>query len=435
MKTQLAGLYFDIKRYSDAERLYKEIDQSGKSRNISEKLLVLYQLMSGTEDALLEYLDLLKLTEDQQIFSEFLTYLKKKRSDGQAEKFLEKYEVEIPHAFHSQVLVEIAELAGEGKDWQRAATAWRKAEKAGVMDANVPYNLAVTLLRNGKTDEAIVEFDKYLHKNPNDSKTWVLLAELQEKKGNHAQARSIYESMVQKNPQNRDALLSLVPILEKMNDQNGQIANYEKLLQLEPRNRKFLFNLSMLYIDQKKFEKAQTHLQSLAAMDLKDTESRKQLLVIYQKLHNEKGELQIRLELAKLDPGNSGNMDSVYKLYEDKKDYKGMQTYFTTIAAQNPDSSAAHKYLLQAATKLGDKKAILVELEHLIRLQPKEKKYYKLAASLYEENGNYAEACKKLEAVLKLDFQDKKAREDYERVKIEQIQKTDPHKRKASANH
>jgi len=103
-----------------------------------------------------------------------------------------------------------------------------------------------------------------------------------------------------------------------------------------------------------------------------------------------------------------------------------MQAYFRGIEAQNPDSSNLHKYLLQAATKLGDKKSALQELEQLIRLQPKEKRYYRLAAYLYEETGNYAEASKKLEALLKMDFQDQKAREDYERIKIEQIKKSPP---------
>ena len=96
LKTQLAGLYFDIKRYQDAAQLYKEIDQSGKSRNISEKLLLVYQMMNKTDEALQVYLDLLKLTEEQQTFSEFLSYLKKKKTSDQAEKFLERHEQEIP---------------------------------------------------------------------------------------------------------------------------------------------------------------------------------------------------------------------------------------------------------------------------------------------------------------------------------------------------
>jgi tetratricopeptide (TPR) repeat protein len=424
LKTQLAGLYFDIKRYHDAAGLYEEIDKSGKSKNISEKLLLVYQIMSKTDDALGVYLDLLKLTEEQQIFSEFLTYLKQKKTSDQAEKFLEKYEREIPHSFRSQVLVEIAQLAGEDKDWQKAASAWERAEKAGVMDSNVQYNLAVTLLREGKTDEAVAEFEKYLRKNSNDAKIWALLADLYEKKGNHAQAKAIYESMVQKNPRNREALISLIPILEKLNDKTGQTANYEKLLQIEPSNRKYLFNAAMLYIDQKKYDRAQTHLQTIASMDPRDVESRKQLLIIFQKLRNDKGEIQVRQELVKLDPQNPANMDSVYKYYEDRKDYKGMQAYFHGVAEQNPDSGSVHKYLLQAATKLGDKKSALHELEVLIRLQPTEKKYYRLAAYLYEESGNYAEASRKLEAILKMDFKDQKAREDYERVKIEQLHKT-----------
>ncbi len=70
------------------------------------------------------------------------------------------------------------------------------------------------------------------------------------------------------------------------------------------------------------------------------------------------------------------------------------------------------------------KRLTLHELEQLIRLQPKEKKYYRIAADLYEEAGNYAEASKKLEAILKIDFKDQKAKEDYERIKIEQLHKT-----------
>jgi tetratricopeptide (TPR) repeat protein len=424
LKTQLAGLYFDCKRYPDAARLYKEINASGKSRNICEKLLVVYQIMNKPDDALAVYLDLLKLTEEQQTFREFLAYIKKKKTSDQVARFLEQHENEIPHSFRSQVLVEIAQLASDAKDWQRASSAWERAEKAGVMDSNVQYNLAVTLLRNGKTDEAITEFEKYLHKNSNDMKTWALLADLYEKKGNHAQAKATYESVLQRNPQDRETLVSLIPILEKLNDKNGQVANYERLLQLEPSNRKYLFNAAMLYIDQKKYDKAQTCLQSIASADPKDVDSRKQLLVIYQKLRNDKGEIQMQQELAKLDPKNPAGMDSVYKYYEDRKDYRGMQAYFRTLADQNPDSVNPHKYLLQAATKLGDKKAALRELEQLIRLQPKEKKYYRIAADLYEETGNYAEASKKLEAILKIDFRDQKAKEDYERLKIEQLKKT-----------
>lgn len=78
IKTQLAGLYFDIKHYKEAEQLYREINQSGKSKDISEKLLLTYQAVNRPDQALDIYLDLMKMTGDQQTFADFLSYLKKK---------------------------------------------------------------------------------------------------------------------------------------------------------------------------------------------------------------------------------------------------------------------------------------------------------------------------------------------------------------------
>ena len=176
IKTQLAGLYLDIKHYREAEKLYREIYQSGKSRDISEKLLLIYQAMNKPDQALEVYLDLMTMTDEQQTFGDFLAYLKKKKSVSQAESFLEKHERDIPGSFRSQVLVEIAEMAAARKDWQGAAQAWRNAERAGVMNSDVQYNLAVTLMRTGKTDAAVEQFEQYLQKNPNDIKTLALVA-------------------------------------------------------------------------------------------------------------------------------------------------------------------------------------------------------------------------------------------------------------------
>jgi len=59
----------------------------------------------------------------------------------------------------------------------------------------------------------------------------------------------------------------------------------------------------------------------------------------------------------------------------------------------------------------------VAELDQLIRLQPKEKKHLRQAASLYEELGNFPEAAKKLEQLLKLDPKNKEAQDDYLRIR------------------
>ncbi len=418
VKTQLAGLYFDSKRYADAARLYKEIDESGKSKNISEKLLLVYQIMNRTDDALLVYLDLLKLTEDQQTFKEFISYIKKRKHKDDAAKFLERHMSEIPKSFQQSVLLAMAEFSSESKDWSRAAATYEKAIRAGVKDSDVLYNLFVSYKKNDETDKAIQTLQSYLQKSPNDTESWFQLAEMYEKKGNTAQAKATYESMLQRNPQNQKALTHLIALLEKSNDKAGLQAAYERLAQAQPKNRTLQHNLAILYYESKKYDKAITAFQAMAAADPKDLDSRKYLLDIYRKLRNEKGELSVIQELAKMDPKNAAYQDSMYKYYDDKKDYKGMTAWLKQASEQNPDSVRLHSYQLYAAMKLGDKKTAAVELEHLIRLQPKEKSYLRKAADLHEGMGNHAEALKKLDQILKLDPKDKQAKDDYLRLKM-----------------
>lgn len=422
IKTQLAGLYFDIKHYREAEKLYKEINQSGQSKDITEKLLLIYQAMNKPDQALQTYLALMRMTGDQQTFADFLAYLRREKSTGKAQMYLERHVRDIPAAFRSQVLVEIAELASARKDWKGAAWAWQSAERAGVRNSNVQYNLAVTLMQAGKTDAAVQAFQKYLQSNPNDMKTWALVANLCVKEGKLAKAESIYRSMVQKNPRNKQALISLVALAQKTNDQAGEINAYEKLLRLDPNNREYLFNVSMLYIGQGKYNKALPHLKLLASMAPQNVQYLKQLLVVDQKLNDAKGANRVRLQLASVNPGDTANLDAIYSSFAQKKDYKGMQAFFSGIAARNPNLVNVHKYLLAADTKLGNKKAALYELGQLIRLQPRNIEYRRLAAYLYEQEGNYAAASTQLQAILKMDFKDKQAQQDYERVKLEQLE-------------
>jgi len=65
----------------------------------------------------------------------------------------------------------------------------------------------------------------------------------------------------------------------------------------------------------------------------------------------------------------------------------------------------------------------LKQLDHLVRLQPKEKKHLRQAARLYESTGNTGEALKKLEQLLKLDPKDEQAKEDYLRLRMQGLSK------------
>ena len=418
VKTQLAGLYFENKNYEEAGRLYREINEAGKSKPILERLLTVYQLQNKVDDALDVYLDLLALSpDDTEFFKEFLQYLQKRKSKNDTVKFLEKHQQQIPNTFQSPLLLFIADLNTQTKNWSEAAKTYEKAIKSGVKDPDVLYNLAVTYQQSDDPDKAIQTLERYLQKNPGDIKSWMQLAGLYEKKGHAPKARSVYETVLQRSPQNRDALMRLVAILEKSNDKIALQSAYERLAQIQPKNKTIQHNLAVLYYQSKKWDKAAAAFEALASLDANDIEARKYLLDVYRKQRDKKKEVAMLHTLAQMDPNSGAYYDALFKSHDEEKDYKGMAATFRPICEKHPDSAQAHNYLLYALLKLGDNKGALKELEQLIRLQPKEKKYLRQAASLYENQGNYGEAAKKVDQLIKLDPKNREAQDDYLRLK------------------
>ncbi len=426
VKTQLAGLYFDTKKYDAAARLYRDIDESGKSKSILERLLTVYQVQNKTQEAMTVYVDLMKLSEDPEVFKEFLEYMQKHASKEQAVRFLERHQQDIPRAFQSSILLYMAELNTQSKNWSKAAASYEKAIKAGVKDSDVLYNLAVTYQQSDEQDKAIQALQRYLEKNPGDTKSLMQLAALQEKKGALSQARESYEAALKRNPQNKEAQVRLIAVLEKAHDKAGLQATYERIAQLQPKNKTVRHNLGVLYYEAKKWDKATESFEAVAAIDPKDVESRKYLLDLYRKQKNEKGEAAVLQSLAQLDPKNPAYYEAIFKSYDDKKDYKGMVTYFRAAAERNNDSVAFHNYVLYGLLKTGDNKGAARQIEHLIRLQPKEKKHLRQAANLYETAGDYSEALKKLEQLMKLDPNDKDVKEEYLRIKMLTLTRKNP---------
>ncbi|MDY0040354.1 MAG: tetratricopeptide repeat protein, partial [Desulforhabdus sp.] len=200
-KTQLAARYMEDKEFSKAARLYEEIAKSGKSRSILEQLLASYKSQRQVDKALEVYLQLLKLSEDPDDFKAMLNYLEKSKSAMETANFLQRRQRDIPAQFHNSLLLYMADLRTQTRNWSDAAAAYEKALKTGVKDPDILYNLAVIYEKGGDLDRAVNTMEQYLKKKPNDTKSWMQLAAMQEKKGSLPQAQAIYEKILQQNPQ------------------------------------------------------------------------------------------------------------------------------------------------------------------------------------------------------------------------------------------
>jgi len=421
-KTQLAALYVETKNLKNAARLYEEIAKAGKSRPILEQMLVVYRGLNQEDKALEVYIDLMKLSGDPDDFKAFLQYLQKQKSAEEAARYLQAHQQEIPKKFENSLLLYTADLRTRTKDWSSAAAAYERVIKGGNKSADVLYNLSVIYQKGNDTDKAIDALNQYLRKNPGDMKSWMQLAELQEKKGALSQAEDTYEKILQKNPQQKDVILRLVDIAEKSKDKKAMQKAYKRLAELQPNNKTVHFNLGVLYYEQKDWGPASKEFEIVASLDARDLESRRYLLDLYGKLKDSKKEMETLLDLAELEPGNSKYYDEIFKVYDGQKNYKEILNFFQKAEDKNPDSVTVHRYLLYAYLKTGNNKGALKELEQLIRLQPKEKKYLRQAANLYEKEKQYKESLKKLEQLLKLDPKDKESKADYLRLRMKVLQ-------------
>lgn len=427
VKTQLAGIYFEAKKYNEAVKLYKEVDESGKSKAILEKLLSIYQIQNRVDDALVTYLDLLRLSEDPDVFKQFIQYAQKSKSKEDLGRFLERHQNAIPRAFQSSVHLVLADVSTQTRNWRKAADSYEKVIRAGVKDPDVLYNLAITYQNNNDLDRAIPALERYLQRSPGDQKSWMMLGEWQEKKGAASQARQTFEKLVEKNPQNREALVRLLAILEKTNDKSALQETYEKLAQMNPKDKTVLYNLAVLHYEGKRWPKATEAFEALAAQDPRDVRTRKYLLDLYRKQKNQEAFLKTLQTLSQLEPNNTAYFDELYGHYKDKQDYKGMVAAFREASEKRPDSVTLHKYLLTGLLAQQDKRGAVKELEHLIRLEPKEPKHLRQAANLYQDLGDYGQAAKKIEQLIALKPNEKKQlQEEYMSLRLQSMSRSKP---------
>ena len=145
--------------------------------------------------------------------------------------------------------------------------------------------------------------ESYVQRNPKDLKTRMELAQLQEKQGATDQARATYEAILKDDPTQEKALLHVVAILEKSNDKAALKTYYQKLAALQPKNKLVHFNLGVLCYEGKNWPEAAKAFEAVAGLDGKDIDSRKYLLDLYRKQGNQKGELEMLQNLARLQPG------------------------------------------------------------------------------------------------------------------------------------
>lgn len=418
VKTQLAGLYAEADRPADAEKLYEEVLELGRSRPVLERLIAVYKKQKKHARVVEASLEVLQLSDDPQVFQDLVSYLQTQVPAKDALALLRQYSGKVPVKYRGSWHVVRADLATKGENWAEAAQAYESAVAAGIRDPNIHYNLSVVRAKSGDLDQAAQDLEKYLKANPQDVNNWLKLAAMYEKSGDDSKALKIYRDLVSRHPAEKRALVRLAALLEKSGDKAELLKVYENLAKLDPNDRVVRWNVAMLYYDTKQWDQALDAFEKYAALSPDDPKPLKYLLDLYQKRKDREKQMAVLQKLIALDPNNLAYYDALFTLYDQSKNYDAIVKLFEEAAKKNPKVTSFHQYLLYGALKKGQKQKALDALEELCRLEPKEVKYFKQAAQLHESLGQYSKALEKIKRVLEINPNDTAAKDDYMRLRL-----------------
>jgi protein O-mannosyl-transferase len=123
------------------------------------------------------------------------------------------------------------------------------------------YNLANVFRRLGRADEAIVQYEKALEINPRNALAHYNLAAMLGQKGRVDEALAHYERAVEINPRNVDAQYNLANSLMRQGRLEEAVVHYNKALELNPNHAPAHNNLANTLRQMGRTDEANAHLQ------------------------------------------------------------------------------------------------------------------------------------------------------------------------------
>ncbi len=167
-----------------------------------------------------------------------------------------------------------------------AEKAYREAINLEPKEPIYLYNLAITLIRQNKDDEALLYLQKMLEIQPNSYSANKAIAEIYSRKSNYEEAGKYYRKAVEISPNDPDAFYNLGACLKNTGDYQGAMSAFEKATELRPDFTDAYYELSTMYINQNMKEKAISALEkfiSLAKEDHPNLPIAKQMLEFLKK--------------------------------------------------------------------------------------------------------------------------------------------------------
>jgi len=147
-------------------------------------------------------------------------------------------------------------LYAELDEFEDALLDLEKAQSINPDLSEVHFNKAFVLVNQGKLQDALQEYSKYILANPNDAMGYLARAELFLMLEQHNSAKENFLAYINNSGDLFDDEMAKAEVYLKIGDTTSSLKSLEKCLQLDPSNYKLFVMRGLIYSNQEDYHKA-----------------------------------------------------------------------------------------------------------------------------------------------------------------------------------
>lgn len=271
--------------------------------------------------------------------------------------------------------------------WQNSMKLFNHTLKVTVNNSLIHNNLGVTLVKQGKDQEAVVHYMNALKINPGYADAHYNLGTLLARHGKNEEAMVHFVETLRIKPNRVEAHNDLGVILSKQGKIQEAIAHFSEAVRINPNYAEAQFNLGTALVHQGRNEEALPYFSEALRINPKDA-----------KVHNNLGlalarQGKIRESIAHYTHAlqiNPDYADTHYNLgallARQGKDQEAI-THYTEVLRINPNDAQVHYELGVILTRQGRNQEAVVHLTEAVRIIPNYGEAHLTLGMLYLEMG------------------------------------------------
>ncbi|MHC4741213.1 MAG: tetratricopeptide repeat protein [Planctomycetota bacterium] len=329
----------------------------------------------------------------------------------------------------------------EGR-YPEAIESFRKALEIAPKTPGLNQEIGHALIETGRYQEAIDQLQEELRISPKSVKTHFLTGQAYLELKQYLQAREHYEAAIQLSPEYSSAYYGLVRVYTGLKERDKARQYEEKFRNLRKNTKEqrhagrmsvgwaatdlgavrrsvvsALLDAEKLYLARRDIGKAEELLKRALAIDPNNTQSLERLGALYHMTNRSEAALRQFERISLIEPSNSYNYLNIGSISGKLGKYDEAAKAYAKAIEAAPQQSPGYRMLAQLYLTMGVKPVEAAKLaEKAVSIEASAGNLFVLAWAS-DVNGNRPQALKAIEEAIRLEPENSKYKQVYERIK------------------